>query len=101
VGNTVNGQALDVVQDQIIHHNNHSNVFQDTYLNAHVLYDIQHAILGKPLNTPVLDMLSHIGHTHDSHTTSNMVPDEVWVQLLLDPKVVKLERQRTALKGGK
>ncbi|KAH8981401.1 hypothetical protein EDB92DRAFT_1970196 [Lactarius akahatsu] len=100
VGNTVNGQASDAVRDQIMRHNNHSNVFQDAYLNAHVLYDIQHAVLGEPLNTPVLDMLSHVGHTRDPRATSNMVPDEVWAQLPPDPEIIELERQRAALKGG-
>lgn len=100
VGNTVNGQASDAVRDQIMRHNNHSNVFQDAYLNAHVLFDVQNAILGEPLQNAMLDMLSHVGHTRDSRAINDMVPDDVWATLQSDPEVVELERQRAALKGG-
>ncbi|KAI2606772.1 hypothetical protein GGR54DRAFT_644004 [Hypoxylon sp. NC1633] len=59
VGNTVNGQASDAVRDQVMRHNNHSNVFQDAYLSAHVSFHVQNAVLGEPLETQVLSMLSH------------------------------------------
>lgn len=36
IGNTVNGQASEAVRDQVMCHNNYSNVFQDAYPNAHV-----------------------------------------------------------------
>lgn len=101
VGNTVNGKASDAVRDQVMRHNNHSNVFQDAYLNAHVQFDVQNAVLGEPLEDQVLSMLSHVGHTRDPRASSDMVPDEVWELLPEDPEIKELERKRAGLKGDK
>ncbi|KAH8119865.1 hypothetical protein DFH11DRAFT_1721770 [Phellopilus nigrolimitatus] len=100
VGNTVNGQASDAVRDQVMRHNNHSNVFQDAYLNAHVQFDVQNAVLGEPLQDRVLSMLSHVGHTRDPRASGDMVPDEVWDLLPEDPEIEQLERRREELKGN-
>jgi len=100
VRNTVNGQASDAVRDQVMRHRNHSGVFQDAYLSAHVKFDVQNAVLGEPFETEVLNMLSHVGHTRDPRASSDMVPDEVWERLPLDPDIVKLEKERACLKGG-
>ncbi|KAI9512816.1 FluG domain-containing protein [Russula earlei] len=56
VGNEANRLAADTVRDQITRHNNHSNVFQDAYLTAHVMSDVQNAVLGEPHQTAVLNM---------------------------------------------
>jgi hypothetical protein len=78
-----------------MHRNNHSNVFQDAYLNAHIQFDVQNAVLGEPLETQVLSMLSHVGHT-----SSDMVRDEVWELLPEDPEIKRLERKRAELKSN-
>ncbi|KAN0133029.1 Protein of unknown function (DUF3435) domain containing protein [Lactarius tabidus] len=100
MGNTVNSPASDTVCDQIMCHNNHSNVFQDAYLSAHMKLDMQSAVLGEPPKTAVLNMLSHVGHSRDPHASSDMVPDDVWALLPPDPAIEALEQERARLKGG-
>jgi hypothetical protein len=46
-----------------------------------VCFDVQNAVLGKPLQERMLGMLKHVSHTHDPHASSNMVPDDVWEPL--------------------
>ncbi|KAH8984194.1 hypothetical protein EDB86DRAFT_2833614 [Lactarius hatsudake] len=92
------GQASDAVRDRVMRRNNHSNVFQDAYLNANVIFDVQNARLGRASADP---RARHVGHTRVPRATSDMVPDGLWASLPPDPEVVELERQRAALKGGK
>ena len=60
--NLVNGQTCDTVSHQVVRHDNHSNVFQDTYLNARVKFNVQNVVQREPLQTPVLGILSHVDH---------------------------------------
>ncbi|KAH9174385.1 hypothetical protein EDB89DRAFT_568429 [Lactarius sanguifluus] len=98
VGNTVNGQASDAARDKVVRQNNHSNVFQDAYLNANANVRRPERHLGRASADP---RARYVGHARDPRATSDMVPDEVWASLPPDPEVVELEQQRAALKGGK
>jgi hypothetical protein len=100
VGNTVSGLASDAVRDQIMRHKNHSNVFQDAYLSAHVKLDVQSAVLGEPPHTAVLNMMSHVGPSRDPRASSDMAPDDVWALLPPNAEIEALEQERTRLRGG-
>ncbi|KAG8852526.1 hypothetical protein FRB96_008621 [Tulasnella sp. 330] len=98
VANAVDGHASDAVRNQVMRHNSR-HVFEEAYRNAHVLYDVQKAVLGEALESAMLDMLAHVGHRRDPRASSDMVPDEVWDLLPPDPEIQELEQRRAALKG--
>ncbi|KAG6829647.1 hypothetical protein H0H87_010612 [Tephrocybe sp. NHM501043] len=100
VGNTVNEQASEPVRDQIMRHHAGSDTFRSSYLNQKVQFDVQNAVLGEPLETQLLSMLSHVGHLRDPRASSNMVPKEVWAQLPPDSEIVGLQQRRALLKGA-
>ncbi|KAF8661375.1 hypothetical protein AX16_001468 [Volvariella volvacea WC 439] len=71
----------------------------DAYLNQHVCFDVQNAVLGELLQERVLGVLTHVGRTRDPCASSDMVPDDVWQHLPADPAIVELEARRDTLKA--
>lgn len=54
--------------DNIMRHNEGSDVFRTSYLNANVQFDVQSAVLGEPMQNQLLKMLSHVRTPHSRST---------------------------------
>ena len=61
-------------RDNVMHHNEGSDVFRTSYLDADVPFDVQNVVLGEPMQNQLLKMLSHVCHTRDPRARRNMVP---------------------------
>jgi hypothetical protein len=75
--------------------------FNSAYINEKVEFHLQNAFLEEPTEDGLIGMLSHIGLMRDPRASKNMVPDEVWENMPVDPEIVELEAERAELKGGK
>jgi hypothetical protein len=78
-----------------------SITFQSAYLNEIANFDLQNAFLEVEKESQLFRLFAHVSLTRDPRVTADMVPDEVWANLPLDPKMVELEEQRARLKQGK
>jgi Protein of unknown function (DUF3435) len=75
--------------------------FNNSYINEKVQFHLQNAFLEEPTEDSLIGMLSHIGLMRDPRATKDMVPEEVWVEMPLDPEIATLEAERAQLKGGR
>lgn len=74
--------------------------FQEAYLNQHVIFDLQNALLGEEQEEELFRQFALAGLTRDPRARRNMVPDEVWAMLPPDPEIQALEQKRAELKNG-
>ncbi|KAL8400415.1 hypothetical protein RB594_000708 [Gaeumannomyces avenae] len=98
--NAANGNAPDVVRDQMMRHDPKFSTFHGAYLNEKVKFDLQNTFLEEETENELYKLFAHVSITRDPRAKRDMVPAEVWANLLPDPEIVELERQRDALKGG-
>jgi hypothetical protein len=85
----------------MMRHNPKFYTFQDAYLNQIANFDLQNAFLEEEMEDELFRVFAHVGLTRDPRATRDMVPAEVWEELLPDPEITALEEQRTALRQGK
>ncbi|KAL8398621.1 hypothetical protein RB596_005954 [Gaeumannomyces avenae] len=98
--NAANGNAPDVVRDQMMRHDPKFSTFHGAYLNERVKFDLQNTFLEEETEDQLYKLFAHVSITRDPRAKRDMVPDEVWANLPPDPEIVELEEQRTALKQG-
>ncbi|CRK29684.1 hypothetical protein BN1723_015696 [Verticillium longisporum] len=96
--NAANGNAPDVVRDQMIRHDPKFATFHGAYLNERVQFDLQNTFLEEETEDQLYRLFAHVSLTRDPRAKRDMVPAEVWANLPPDPEIVELEQQRTALK---
>ncbi|TVY14767.1 hypothetical protein LARI1_G008250 [Lachnellula arida] len=97
--NVVDRTATDAVRDQVMRHNPNSAVFNGSYINERVRFDVQSAVLERPSADGVLRMLTHMSLMRDPRAPVH-VPDDVLAALPLDPDITAFEQQREQLKAG-
>ncbi|KAH6699577.1 hypothetical protein ACHAQF_009103 [Verticillium nonalfalfae] len=97
--NAVNGNAPDVVRDQMMRHDPRFAMFHGAYLNERVNFDLQNTFLEEETEDQLYRLFAHVSLTRDPRAKRDMVPPEVWADLPPDPEIVALEQQRAALKG--
>ncbi|KAL8310446.1 hypothetical protein RB597_010330 [Gaeumannomyces tritici] len=98
--NAANGNAPDVVRDQMMRHDPKFSTFHGAYLNERVKFDLQNTFLEEETENQLYKLFAHVSITRDPRAKRDMVPAEVWANLLPDPEIVELEKQRAALKRG-
>ncbi|KAL8310634.1 hypothetical protein RB597_010464 [Gaeumannomyces tritici] len=98
--NAANGNAPDVVRDQMMRHDPKFSTFHGAYLNEKVKFDLQNTFLEEETENELYKLFAHVSITRDRRAKRDMVPAEVWANLLPDPEIVELEKQRAALKRG-
>ncbi|KAK7429834.1 hypothetical protein QQZ08_003679 [Neonectria magnoliae] len=99
--NAANGDAPDSVRDQMMRHDPQFATFQHAYLNENANFDLQNAFLEEEKQNQLFRLFAHVSFTRDPRATADMVPEEVWANLPLEPEIVELEERRAELKGGK
>ncbi|RYO87789.1 hypothetical protein DL766_004613 [Monosporascus sp. MC13-8B] len=92
--------ASDAVRDQMMRHNPKWATFNSAYVNEKVGFHLQNAFLDEPTEDSLLKTLSHIGHMRDPRARKDMVPDQVWEEMLPDPEIEALKAERAQLKGS-
>ncbi|TVY90451.1 hypothetical protein LAWI1_G007273 [Lachnellula willkommii] len=97
--NVVDRTATNAVRDQVMRHNPNSAVYNGSYINERVRFDVQSAVLERPSADGVLRMLTHMSLMRDPRAPVH-VPDDVLAALPLDPDITTLEQQREELKAG-
>lgn len=80
-------------------HNPNSAVYNGSYINERVRFDVQSAVLERPSTDGVLRMLTHMSLMRDPRAPVH-VPDDVLAALPPDPDITALEQQREQLKAG-
>ena len=80
-------------------HNPNSALFNGSYINERVRFDVQSAVLERPSVDGVLRMLTHMSLMCDPRAPIH-VPDDVLAALPPDPDIVALEQEREQLKAG-
>lgn len=95
------GDAPDSVRDQMMRHDPQFVTFHNAYLNEIANFDLQNAFLEEEKESELFRLFAHVSLTRDPRATSDMVPEEIWANLLPDPEIVELEEQRAQLKQGK
>ncbi|KAL8310676.1 hypothetical protein RB597_010495 [Gaeumannomyces tritici] len=98
--NAANGNAPDVVRDQMMRHDPKFSTFHGAYLNERVKFDLQNTFLEEETENQLYKLFAHVSITRDPRAKRDMVPAEVWANLLPDPEIVELEEQRAAFKRG-
>ncbi|KAL6415364.1 uncharacterized protein AUP68_01917 [Ilyonectria robusta] len=98
--NAANGDAPDAVRDQMMRHDPQFATFHHAYLNEITNFDIQNAFLEEEKESQLFRLFAHVSLTRDPQATADMVPEEVWANLALDPEIVELEEERARLKQG-
>ncbi|KAL8405658.1 hypothetical protein RB596_004496 [Gaeumannomyces avenae] len=98
--NAANGNAPDVVRDQMMRHDPKFSTFHGAYLNEKVKFDLQNTFLEEETENELYKLFAHVSITRDPRAKRDMVPAEVWANLPPDPEIVELEKQRAALKRG-
>ncbi|EJT69048.1 hypothetical protein GGTG_13445 [Gaeumannomyces tritici R3-111a-1] len=98
--NAANGNAPDVVRDQMMRHDPKFSTFHGAYLNERVKFDLQNTFLEEETENQLYKLFAHVSITRDPRAKRNMVPAEVWANLLPDPEIAELEEQRAAFKRG-
>jgi len=93
------GTATDAVRDQVMRYNPNSAVYNGSYINERVRFDVQSAVLERPSADGVLRMLTHMSLMRDPRAPVH-VPDDVLAALSPDPDITALEQQREQLKTG-
>ncbi|KJR83642.1 uncharacterized protein SPSK_04752 [Sporothrix schenckii 1099-18] len=66
-------------------------IFNSAYINEKVTFHLQNAVLDEPYEDALIGILSHMSAMRDPSASSDMVPDEVWRDLPLDPEIVALQ----------
>jgi hypothetical protein len=84
------GTATDAVRDQVMRHNPNSALFNRSYINKRVRFDVQSAVLERPSVDGVLRMLTYMSLMRDSRALIH-VPDDVLAALSSDLDIVALE----------
>ncbi|CAJ2512698.1 Uu.00g008170.m01.CDS01 [Anthostomella pinea] len=82
-GNTVNGDALDSIRDQMMRHDPNQNAF-----------------LEKEKQVQLFKLFAHVSIWRDPHAVRDMVPEDVWSNLPPGPEISELKELRAKLKGG-
>ncbi|RYP91078.1 hypothetical protein DL770_002782 [Monosporascus sp. CRB-9-2] len=85
------------MRDETMRHGPQFATFHHAYLNEIANFDMQNAFLEKEKESQLFRLFAHVNLTRDPRATMNMVPEEVWVNLAPDPKIVKLEEERARL----
>jgi Protein of unknown function (DUF3435) len=80
-------------------HNPNSAIYNGSYINKRVRFDVQSAVLERPSADGVLRMLTHMSLMRDPRAPVH-VPDDVLAALPPDPDIAALEQQREQLKAG-
>jgi hypothetical protein len=80
-------------------HNPNSAVYNGSYINERVRFDVQSAVLERPSADGVLRMLTHMSLMRDPRAPVH-VPDDVLAALPPDPVITALEQEREQLKDG-
>lgn len=80
-------------------HNPNSAVYNGSYINERVPFDVQSAVLERPSADGVLRMLTHMSLMRDPRAPIH-VPDDVLAALPPDPNITSLEQKREELKAG-
>jgi hypothetical protein len=80
-------------------HNPNSAVYNGSYINERVRFDMQSAVLECPSADGVLRMLTHMSLMRDPRAPIH-VPDDVLAALPPDPDITALEQEREQLKAG-
>jgi hypothetical protein len=80
-------------------HNPNSAVYNGSYINERVRFDVQSAVLERPSADGVLRMLTHMSLMRDPRAPIH-VPDDVLAALPPDPDITTLEQEREQLKAG-
>jgi hypothetical protein len=80
-------------------HNPNSAVYNGSYINERVRFDVQSAVLERPSADGVLRMLTHMSLMRDPRAPIH-VPDDVLAALPPDPDITALEQEREKLKAG-
>ncbi|RYO96655.1 hypothetical protein DL764_007436 [Monosporascus ibericus] len=99
--NAVNGKAPDAVRDQAMRHDPKWATFNKAYINEKLQFHVQNAVLDEPTEDGLIQFWSHMSLMSDPRAASNMVPDEVWQEMPLDPEIEDLELRRAELKGNR
>ncbi|RYO96122.1 hypothetical protein DL764_007526 [Monosporascus ibericus] len=99
--NVANGNAPDAVRDQMMRHDPKWATFNSASINEKVQFDLQNAFLDESLEDGLVTLFTRISIMRDPRASYDMVPEEVWNALPLDPDIAKLVTQRTRLKNGK
>ncbi|TVY12529.1 hypothetical protein LARI1_G009432 [Lachnellula arida] len=97
--NVVDRTATDAVRDQVMRHNPNSAVYNGSYINERVRFDVQSAVLERPSADGVLRMLTYMSLMRDPRAPVH-VPDDVLAALPPDPDITAFEQQREQLKAG-
>jgi len=74
-------------------HNPNSAVYNGSYINERVRFDMQSAVLECPSADGVLRMLTHMSLIRDPRAPIH-VPDDVLAALPPDPDITALEQER-------
>ncbi|EEY22890.1 conserved hypothetical protein [Verticillium alfalfae VaMs.102] len=93
-----NGNAPDVVRDQMMRHDSKFATFHGAYLNERVQFDLQNTFLEEETEDQLYRLFAHVSLARDPRAKRDMVPAEVWANLPPDPEIVELQQERTALK---
>jgi hypothetical protein len=80
-------------------HNPNSAVYNGSYINERVPFDVQSAVLERPSADGVLRMLTHMSLMRDPRAPVQ-VPDDVLAALPPNPDIIALEQQQEQLKAG-
>ncbi|KAI0876768.1 hypothetical protein GGS24DRAFT_513091 [Hypoxylon argillaceum] len=108
--NEANGKASDAVRDQMMRHDPKWATFNNAYINAKVKFHFQNAVIHGTHENALIEMLTHISVTRDLRAGRDIVPDEVWRDMLPDPEIQeiknlskeisskKVQRRKTILK---
>ena len=97
---TLLGNAPDAIRDQMMRHDPKFYTFQSAYLNEIAKFHLQNAFLEEEMEDQLFRLFAHVSLTRDPRATRDMVPAEVWADLLPDPEITALEEQRAELKQG-
>lgn len=65
-----------------------------------VLSYLQNAFLEEETEDQMFRLFAHVSLTRDPRATRDMVPSEVWANLVPDPEIAELEERRAELKQG-
>ncbi|KAG9244780.1 hypothetical protein BJ878DRAFT_479840 [Calycina marina] len=97
--NVVDHAATEAVRDQVMRHNPNSAVYNGSYINERVRFDVESAVLERPSTDGVLRMLTHMSLMRDPRAPIH-VPDDVLAALPSDQGITALEQEREQLKAG-
>jgi len=88
--------ATTAVWNQIMRHDSNTEIFNTSYLNQRVQFDIQSAVMKRSSVNELICVFTHMSIECNSHTLKDVLK-HIWCALFSDQNILNLEREWQAL----